>query len=85
MSPESPRGAFGRSDPLSQGLGGWAGVALPFGRASHLAMTATHEYATSARTGHVLERSPRRRRVKFGEASALLGAKAGVITGFEDP
>lgn len=79
MSLEIAAGAIGRSDPSATGLGGFAGVALPFGSASHVALTAMHEYATSGsrdvnssevRLAAVMRRSA---------GTAMLGAKAGVV------
>lgn len=79
MSVELAAGAIGRSDPSATSIGGFVGAALPFGRASHLAMTVTHEYATSGardvqssevRTAAVL---------RAAAATAILGVKAGVV------
>jgi hypothetical protein len=43
MSIEVAAGATAKSDPAADAIGGFAGVAVPFGRAHHLAMGASHE------------------------------------------
>jgi Flp pilus assembly protein TadD len=47
MSVELMAGAIGRSDPNSAGYAGFAGFAVPYGRASQWSMTALQEYVTS--------------------------------------
>lgn len=47
MSIELMAGAIGRSDPSSEGFGGFAGFAVPYGRASQWSVTALQEYVTS--------------------------------------
>jgi Tfp pilus assembly protein PilF len=85
MSLEIVVGAIGRSDPNATALGGFAGVALPFGRASHLALTSTHEYVSSG-TGDVLSNEVRAAAVlRRSDALAILGAKAGIIDGGTAP
>lgn len=85
MSLEIVVGAIGRSDPHATGLGGFAGVALPFGRASHLALTTTHEYVSSG-TSDVLSNEVRAAAVlRRAGALAILGAKAGIIDGGTAP
>jgi tetratricopeptide (TPR) repeat protein len=46
MSVEVAAGVIGRTDPAASSLGGFAGIALPFGRASQASLLAAHEYAT---------------------------------------
>lgn len=85
MSLEIVVGAIGRSDPNATGLGGFAGVALPFGRASHLALTSTHEYVSSG-SGDVLSNEVRAAAVlRRSDAMAIIGAKAGIIDGGTAP
>jgi tetratricopeptide (TPR) repeat protein len=84
MSPEVAAGAIGRSDPSSTGLGAFVGAALPFGHASHAAVIASYELATSgSRNVQSIELSAavvtRRANV-----TAILGAKAGIVDAGND-
>jgi tetratricopeptide (TPR) repeat protein len=79
MSVEVAAGAIGRSDPSATGIGGFVGAALPFGRASHLAMTVTHEYATSGARDVQSSEVRVAAVLRAAAATAILGTKAGVV------
>jgi tetratricopeptide (TPR) repeat protein len=54
MSIEIGAGSIGRSDPVADSIGAFTGIALPYGRAHHLALVAWGEHVTSgARTASI--------------------------------
>jgi tetratricopeptide (TPR) repeat protein len=84
MSFEVAAGAIGRSDPSSTGLGAFVGVALPFGHASHAAVTATHEIATSGTRNVQSSELSAAVVTRRADATAILGAKVGVVDASTD-
>ncbi len=79
MSIEVATGVVGRSDPAASSVGGFAGVALPFGRASQVSLVAGHEYATTG--GDEVFASDIRvsATLRNGEAAFAGGLKVGVL------
>ena len=79
MSTELAGGAEVRSDPTAIGLVGFAGLALPFGRASHWSVVSVHELARSGNRdvytgqlrGAVVLRGDRSTAIVGGEISAI--------------
>lgn len=84
MSPELAAGAIGRSDPSSTGLGAFVGAALPFGHASHAAVTATHELVTSGSRNVQSSELSAAVVTRRADATAILGAKAGIVEAGND-
>lgn len=79
MSIEVGGGLTGRTDPSASGIGAFAGVAVPFGRASHWTLGAWHELAQSGDrdvySGDIRASVMLRR----GDAFAILGGRVGLI------
>jgi len=85
MSIEVGAGAIARTDPGAAGIGAFAGVAVPFGRASHWTVLVKHELVTrddrqvyAGEVGAALTLRDR-------DAYAIFGAKLGGIAADEDP
>lgn len=79
MSVELMAGAIGRSDPSSAGYGGFAGFAVPYGRASQWSASALQEYVTSKTGGHAYATQLRSTFLwRAGDAHLYAGTKLGL-------
>lgn len=85
MSVELAAGAIGRSDPSATGYAGFAGFAVPVGRASQWSVGAMHEYVLSnGKDGYASElRGTFMYRAR--DASLYAGAKLGLADGVFAP
>jgi tetratricopeptide (TPR) repeat protein len=80
MSIEVAAGALARTDPGADGIGGFTGVAVPFGRAHHLAFGAWHELVSKDGRGGSASELVAALSLQGVTARAVAGAKLGLLT-----
>ena len=85
MSVELGAGVIARTDPSAAGLGAFTGMAVPFGRASHGALSVWHELVSSESRGLYAGGFRAAMSLRKREAIAIFGGTFGVLTAEADP